>query len=301
MNFGDRAPTTICRFPPDAFYHHGKGGCVLDVTQAPFFAKGDGIADDTAALMAAMSFVRSHREVVSRHGKTVCNPKYNSNWIIYLPAGIYSVRDTISQGWPALAMNTRGGWDHVKYFQVSSPQEEVRLRKQPSVDRPFLHGMPELTARDDDHGRFAHGQYNYAEIYSEVNWNIRIFGESRENTIIRLRDETPGFGAGNARSVLSFFLLERGSNINLGNFLENLTIDTGCGNPGAVALRWNSSNWGGVRNVCLRSGDGQGATAMKLDCNNVTGYCRDMVLDGFETGIELAAGRETMLVLEHAT
>lgn len=299
--YGDRKPAVHCTFPAEAFYHNNRGGCVLDVTQAPFFAKGDGVSDDTEALCAAMTFVREHREVVSRGEKTMCHPRGDRNWIIYLPDGIYSVRNTVSQNWPARAMNILDDWSHINYFQVQSADEEWELYRRSPQGKPCLHCTDELTAIDNNDGCFIRGQYGSGLVYDEINWNIRIFGESRENTVIRLQDNAEGFGPGAQRSVLSFFLLQRGSNINLGNFLENLTIDTGRNNPGAVALRWNSSNWGGIRNVRLCSGDGNGAVALMLDCNNATGYCRDLLLEGFETGIDLSAGRETMLVLEYAT
>lgn len=301
MLYGDRAVAARCAFPPEAFFHNNHNGCILDVTQAPFYAKGDGRSDDTAALCAALTFVRDHRTVVSKHGATACSPKINCNWMIYIPDGEYLVSDTVSQSWPALAMNVLDGWDRVKYLHVASPEEEWSLYEQSRTEMPFLHGDPCLSAVDNNRGCYSRGQYNNALIYNEVNWNIRIFGESRDNTIIRLRDGARGFEAGHGRPVLSFSLLERGSNVNLGNFLENLTIDTGNGNPGAVALWWSSSNWGGVRNVRLCSGDGTGVAAMQLRRNNATGYCRDLVLEGFDTGIELSAGRESMLVVEHAT
>lgn len=301
MRYGDRAVEAHCTFPPEAFYHNNRNGCILDVTQAPFHARGDGVSDDTAALCAALTFVRDHRKAVSKHGRTMCSPKIDRNWMIYLPDGVYLVSDTVSQSWPALAMNVLDGWNRVKYLEVASPEQEWALYEQSRIPKPFLHGEPSLGAIDNNHGCFNRGQYNNALVYDEVNWNIRIFGESRSGTRIRLKDGSRGFGAGNARPVLSFSLLERGSNVNLGNFLENLTIDTGRGNPGAVALCWNSSNWGGVRNVRLCSGDGTGVAAMQLCRNNVTGYCRDLVLEGFETGIELSAGRESMLVMEYAT
>lgn len=298
---GDRAVGARCAFPPEAFYHNGLGGCVLDVTQAPFYAKGDGQSDDTAALCAAMTFVRENRDVVSKDGRTMCHPKGDRNWSIYLPAGVYLVCDTVRQTWPALAMNILDGWNHVNYLRVASPEEERAMHERSALQAPYLHAEPLLRAIDNNDGCFSRGQYHSALIYNEINWNIRVFGESRENTVIRLRDRAPGFGPGAGKPVFSFCLLERGSNVNLGNFFENITIDTGRGNPGAVALRWNSSNWGGVRNVRLCSGDDAGETALQLNRNNATGYCRDLILEGFDTGIELSAGRETILVLEYAT
>ncbi len=60
-------------FPPDAG--------IVDVTRAPYLAKGDGVADDTAAIQKAL------------------DDHPNRGAIIYLPNGVYKVSDTLK--WPA--------------------------------------------------------------------------------------------------------------------------------------------------------------------------------------------------------
>ncbi len=269
---GDRS-LPICQvFPPEAFFHNGKGGRVLDVTKPPFNAKGDGTTDDTKSLCDAMRFVRDRCEMLAGPNYSYCGKKENHNWVIYLPDGTYLVSDTVDQGWPALAINILKGWSHVEFVHVESLQQETELN--------------------------AGGRRG---VYAEGNWSIRILGQSRQKTVIRLKDSAPGFGQGDEKAVLTFFLLATGSNVNLGNILENVTIDTGKGNPGAVGLRWNSSNWGGVRNVAIRSGDGDGRIGLMMDRRNATGYHHDLVIDGFDTGMELRGGGETVVALEYAT
>jgi len=40
-----------------------------------------------------------------------------------------------------------------------------------------------------------------------------------------------GYGEGSEKAVVAFYMLQRGSNINAGNFLQNVTIQTGKGIP----------------------------------------------------------------------
>lgn len=269
---GDRNLPIHQVYPPEAFHHTGKGGRVLDVTQPPFNAKGDGKTDDTQALVAAMRFVRDHYELI--HGKdfSFCEKMNNRNWVIYLPDGEYLVSDTVSQGWPAQAINILKGWSQVQTVNVNSPEHEVQLN--------------------------AGGAQ---EVYSEMNWAIRIVGQSRGKTVIRLKDSAPGFGKGSEKAVVTFYLLKEGSNVNNGNVIQNVTIDTGKGNPGAIGLKWSASNYGGIRNVAIRSADGYGRAGLLMDRRNATSYLHDLLVEGFDVGIELTAGAETAVTLEHAT
>ena len=264
---GDRNLPITQIYPPQAFYHNGKGGRVLDVTKPPFNAKGDGKTDDTQALCDAMRFVRDHYEDMAGNGYSYCNYKYDRNWIIYLPNGEYLVSNTISQGWPARAYDIKKGWAHCGRVEVASPEAET----------------PEL------------------ELRGERNYGIRVVGQSRQGTMIRLKDQCPGFEKGKENALLQFYLLKNGSSINQGNYAQNLTLYTGKGNPGAVGMKWNASNWGGIYNVALRSGDGSGRAGLMMDRRNAHGYQHDLVVDGFDVGVEMAAGAVSNVVLEYAT
>ncbi|WP_370305296.1 glycosyl hydrolase family 28-related protein [Sinimarinibacterium flocculans] len=64
------------RFPSDAG--------IIDVTSPPYNAKGDGVADDTAAINRALA-THNRRAASAEH----------MPWTIYLPPGIYRVTDTL--------------------------------------------------------------------------------------------------------------------------------------------------------------------------------------------------------------
>lgn len=273
---GDRHPPEHRVFPRAAFFDSGSGCQLLDVTKPPFCAKGDGVTDDTVALSRAMAFIREKNPLYVRtNGCVYCCQSHKANWAIYLPRGTYRITDTVSQGWPAVGLNNNLGWDDIRPILVLDRLQDVRLSE---LERNT--GVPE-------------------SYFAEANWAIRLIGEDREGTVIRLDDGARGFGTGARKPLLSFCLLMKGSNVNLGNFLENITLDAGKGNPGAVGVRWNSSNYGGLRNVTIRAGDGD--LGLDMGYRNACGYIRDVTIDGFRTGLDLSAGSETTVVMEHST
>jgi hypothetical protein len=262
---GDRHPAVNLVYPESAFMHAGKGGRLVDVTKPPFNAKGDGKTDDTGALIAARDFVtRSHEPAY-------CGRNFAKNsYILYLPNGTYLVSDTVNHNLPVLAGD--GVWDNYQQHWVMSDKDTQNRELFPSG------------------------------VVREQNDSIIILGQSREKTILRLKDNSPGFGVNSGKPVLSFFRLSCGSDVNQNNVVENLTIDTGSGNPGAIGMRWNSANTGAIRNVTIRSGDGSGFAGLTCDVFCAQGLFEDISIDGFDEGLSIRAGIwGTIPTLEHAS
>lgn len=90
---------------------------VVDVTRAPYFARGDGASDDTEALQRALN------DNVGRHR------------VIYLPAGTYLVRSTLT--WPK-RWEGRENWGLTMIRGQGAARTVIRLRDAtfPRADTP---------------------------------------------------------------------------------------------------------------------------------------------------------------------
>ena len=141
---------------------------------------------------------------------------------------------------------------------------------------------------------------------------LMLIGESQSGTVIRLKDQAPGYGdPGRLQAVVftSSKLLdsENGRNYReLGegndaymNFLENLTIEVGAGNPGAVAVDFLGNNLAAIRNVTLRAAAGSGAIGLSMT-RKWPGptLVQNLEVIGFGTGIATAQ-TEYGLTFEH--
>ena len=134
---------------------------------------------------------------------------------------------------------------------------------------------------------------------------LMLMGQSRDGTIIRLADHAPGFDDPRAPKPVVFTtskLLDGGptgggkdyaargeGNDAYMNFVEDLTVDVGDGNPGAVALDYLANNVGTVRNVLLRAGSGSGMVGLSM-IRKWPGpaLIEHLTVRGFETGIDVA-------------
>jgi len=125
---------------------------------------------------------------------------------------------------------------------------------------------------------------------------VTLRGEGAGKTVIRLKDGAKGFA--NPAAPAAVLVVGNKGNMAHGNYLFDLTINTGKGNPGAIALDYNTSNYGSVVDVDLISGDGQGAIGLALTREVGPGLIRRVTVRGFDVGIK-ATGALYGIALEH--
>jgi hypothetical protein len=207
-----------------------------------FGAKGDGVTDDTKALIAAIDAAGPDT-----------GPNFWRTRIVYLPPGTYLVSDTLTHHYA--------------------------------------------------NGGFASG--------------MSLRGASPSNTVIRLRDHAPGFGdPGTPRGVImTTAKLLDGSPTSGGkdythkgegndayeNFVEDLTVDVGAGNPGAVGIDYLANNLGAVRDVAVRAPAGSGAIGIDMQRKWIgPALLQHVTVQGFATGIAIA-NTEYGITLDHVT
>ena len=229
--------TTNIVYPPGAFIQNG--GRVINVKNAPYRARGDGISDDTQAIIEAYNFVA---DALRAHNPYQSN---DASYILYFPSGTYLVSDTLIYSGARLKQGNSG-----------------------------------LMVR------------------------LRLIGQNRNNTTIRLQDNAAGFGAGAHKVVVAFqkeYAEHQGNNTPASNQVRNLTIDTGRGNAGAIALMFLGANKCSLGDVTIRSGDGTGAIGLDLPVWSVQGYLHDLTIEGFDNGIHVGDFAETNPTLEYLT
>lgn len=207
-----------------------------------FGAKGDGVTDDTKALIATIDAAGADE-----------GPTFWRTRIVYLPAGTYLISNSLTHHYA--------------------------------------------------NGAFASG--------------MSLRGDSASSTVIRLRDHAAGFGdAGAPRGmIMTTAKLLDGSPTSGGkdythkgegndayeNFVENLTIDIGAGNPGAIGIDYLANNIGAVRNVIVRAQVGSGAIGISMQRKWIgPALLQHVTVRGFTTGIAVA-NTEYGITLDHVT
>lgn len=109
-------------------------------------------------------------------------------------------------------------------------------------------------------------------------------GAGQTLTTLQLPDATPGFGDEKARALI---WTGTAPAQRFRNAVRDLTIAIGSGNSQAIALQFNASNQGCIRNVTLRAAAGSGHIGLDLGhCNEIGPLLvRNLVVEGFDIGI----------------
>lgn len=115
-------------------------------------------------------------------------------------------------------------------------------------------------------------------------------GEGTAKTIIKLKDKASGFKEGeNPKPMIRPGSVESGQdgagNRAHNNYIFDMTVDSGKGNPGAIGVDFTANNSGAVENVLIRSGDGQGAVGLNLTRDVGPCLIKNVTVQGFDIGI----------------
>jgi len=111
-------------------------------------------------------------------------------------------------------------------------------------------------------------------------------GQSRDGTVIRLKDRCRGFGDANAPKAMVW--TGKAPAQRFRNGIRNLTFHTGRGNPGAIGVQYIANNQGSLRQVRI-VGNETGPIGLDLGYTDEQGPCliQDVEVDGFDVGISM--------------
>ncbi len=132
-----------------------------------------------------------------------------------------------------------------------------------------------------------------------------LYGQSRDNTVIRLMDNTPGF---TDPANHNFVILtgsenqtrgggsnpDGGGNEAFRHSIYNLTVDVGEGNAGAVGIHYQVSNRGSIEDVLIKGSSTSGRTGLLLTRETGPGLIKDVEIRGFDFGVRVRGNLYSM-------
>lgn len=128
-------------------------------------------------------------------------------------------------------------------------------------------------------------------ISDRIDWGgdqryITLQGQSRDATVIQLADRCSGYTDASSPKAMIWTGTKPAQRF--GNYVRNLTLNTGSGNPGAIGAQFISNNIGSFRDVTIRSEDGRGAVGLDMAYTDEEGPCliKNVLVDGFDYGIK---------------
>ncbi len=246
-------------------YRSKNNGIFVDVTKAPYFADNTGKVDCTDVLIAALDdILRREVEAVQEiRTRLLEDPRTAAGENFRI-----GFENRIENGVPTVIFPENPPITRILYF----PKGTYLVSDTISYTLEDLHNLI-----NDRPG-------------SDLNRFIRFQGEDMATTVIKLQDNCRAFRMGEHKAVVSF-VRQRSSNVNMMNSIEDMTIDCGIGNTGAVGLRYDNSNTGKVRNVTIKSSDPahRGDTAFEIPGRSQS-YVENLYIDGYDIGIQCNGG-----------
>ncbi|MCM8533402.1 MAG: glycoside hydrolase family 55 protein [Lentisphaeraceae bacterium] len=124
---------------------------------------------------------------------------------------------------------------------------------------------------------------------------LTLVGESRNKTVIKLKDQAEGYTDSNKKKWVIATGSESdkrtnfhgGGNRAFRHGIYNLTVNVGEGNPGAIGIDFLSNNRGSIDGVTIVAPKGSGHTGIALTRNwPGPAFINDVLIDGFDRGIE---------------
>jgi hypothetical protein len=142
-------------------------------------------------------------------------------------------------------------------------------------------------------------------------YGMELIGESEKTTTIKLASGATGFGDPahplgmihpNSDASAGWAPLPGDGNAAYQNTIQDLTVDIGTGNPGAVGIDYLASNLGAIRNVTVQAGSGtDGVAGIQMTRQDIGPALLEYVtVDGFPIGVDVA-NLQYSLTIDHLT
>jgi len=135
---------------------------------------------------------------------------------------------------------------------------------------------------------------------------MNLIGQSEHGTVLKLRDHAAGYDHADQPHAMIFTssklheksgpfgggkdypMLGEGNEA-FNNSVENMTVDVGIGNPGAVGIDYLASNTGAIRHVTINAPSGSGLVGVALTRKYIGPALLDHVtIHGFNVGLDVA-------------
>jgi hypothetical protein len=131
---------------------------------------------------------------------------------------------------------------------------------------------------------FPKGTYLVSKNFVWIGQAMMLMGQGKGQTIIKLKNSAAGFtNAGAPKAVIK---TSEGFH-EFNNYIKDLTVNVGSGNPGAIGIDFIANNTGGIINVEVKSEDRQGSTGISM-MRSYPGPCmlKNISINGFDYAIK---------------